>query len=223
MADALAARLQEHGLIKREFFLQLLKLRPLQAEEIQETAAAWGLPLEPLPKTNLVLRGGRVTMSRLAAYIASMACAAAAAIWFGMGTEPLPELHPNALDQVPLTVVSAKTGESWTVLVSLHQMAEEAAREIFLAFHLQGNAEIGKLFQSGQYELCQDDGCRCRESVGNLDILKPVTVRFEGAKFIFICGRSEGNTQHGCHNRPTRSLWPGLGAFRPQKLCEGFL
>lgn len=45
MADALVVRLQEEGLITREFFAELRRIRPSKARAIQETAEAWGIEL----------------------------------------------------------------------------------------------------------------------------------------------------------------------------------
>ena len=45
MGHSLACRLQDHGLVTENFFLELLKLRPFHASEIQQTAQAWGFQL----------------------------------------------------------------------------------------------------------------------------------------------------------------------------------
>ena len=47
MASALASCLREHGLVKPEFFMELIRLRPFNVSEIRLAAEVWGIKFSP--------------------------------------------------------------------------------------------------------------------------------------------------------------------------------
>lgn len=183
MADALSLRLQEDGLITREFFAALSRKRPFRLAEIQQVAEVWGIQLA-VQQTPHSPWSRRATIVGALCLGSALAVVAASMLISGPPSEPASppaleriSLGGNELDPIELTVASAKTGEGWVVLVSKYRTAESAARSLFHTIRLENAPQAKAALSEDRFELCQGVTCYDREILGTvINGTKPVRV-----------------------------------------------
>lgn len=143
-----------------------------------------------------------------AAYVGDMAKL------FGFKLKPIPSrnfqacqtiiIDPKASARMTIEVVSRVTGRSWKVVLSPHRLAGHAARDIFAATILGGDALATAAMALDEYRLCQGGKSFADEVVGHV-IRGSLPVHIERRQRELVAGSAPSSTSRGPHPRPPES------------------
>ena len=170
MGMALARCAVAGGHVDREFFEELTKLQPKQTIRIRRVAEEWGIdriagkvPIFAVGKRREWTVGPLLGALAIACYVRASVVPEQQAIPDGTI-----RLGRHELDPMTLTVVSARTGKAWAVVLSRHRTAKSAARDIFFATQLEDSPHAARALADDRYKLCQDGTCYEDELVGQV-------------------------------------------------------
>jgi hypothetical protein len=129
MAHEAVTSLERHGLITRQLFVSLTDFARSRIPEILQVAAVWGIEISPHETRKMPIEENLKELDEKII------------------------LDPEATDLITLTFVSRKTGITQSVALSKHRVAWAAARDIFYAAILKGDALLTKVFSDDSFRI----------------------------------------------------------------------